>query len=417
MFESLFVYPAVVKRHREGPLAAERVAYLDGLVGRGGARATLLGRANCCLAVAEALGRAPRAEAPAQWSAVEVDALATAWAQRQVNKGRAAARRWPHDHFHLVAVEFLGTLGWLRAPPPTPLNPHEARLADFLAAQAERWPSTASRAAGRWQVAAFLTYLDERGQALERVQPDDVDAYFHYRAAWSRASIHTAGKVLRAWFRHAERRGWARAGLAEALVLPRIYRHEGLPMGPTWEAIGTAIARLAGDDPATLRDRALLLLLATYGLRSGEVRRLQLDDLDWPQARVRVVRSKSQRPEILPLASEVGAALARYLRHGRPTTTLRTVFLTLRAPARPLSLGALYHIVAHRLAPIARVARGRGPHGLRHACARRLVDAGHSFKEIGDHLGHRSPDATGIYAKVDLGALRRVAFDDLGGLT
>jgi len=269
-------------------------------------------------------------------------------------------------------VEFLGTLGWLLAPPPKPPNPHEARLADFLAAQAERWPSAATRAAGRWQVGAFLAYLDERGQALERVQPDDVDAYFHHvRARWSRMSIHTAGKVLRAWFRHAAQRGWARAGLAEALVLPRLYHHEGLPIGPTWEAVGAAIARIAGDDPAMLRDRALLLLLATYGLRSGEVRRLQLEDIDWPQSRLRVVRSKSQRPQILPLTLEVGAALARYLRYGRPTSTLPTVFLTLRAPARPLSLGALHHVVAHRLAPVARVRRGRGPHGLRHACARR----------------------------------------------
>ncbi len=413
MFESCFVYPAVVKPHREGPLAAERVAYLEGLVGRGAARATVLRRAHYCLAVAEAVGRAPRA----LWSAAEVDALAAAWAQRQVIVGRAAVPRWPHEHFHLVAVEFLGTLGWLRAAPPTPPNPHDARLADFLSAQAERWPSAATRAKGRWQVATFLAYLDRRGQVLERVRPDDVDAYFHnVSAGWGRASIHTAGKVLRAWFRHAAQRGWARAGLAEALMLPRLYHNEGLPLGPTWEAVGTAVARLAGDDPATLRDRALLLLLATYGLRSGEARRLQLEDLDWSQGRLRVVRSKSQRPETLPLTPEVGAAVARYLRHGRPTTTLRTVFLTLRAPARPLSLGALHHVVAHRLAPVVRVPRGRGPHGLRHACARRLVDAGHSFKEIGDHLGHRSPNATGIYAKVDLGALRRVAFDDLGGL-
>lgn len=419
MFESLFIDPAVVKRHREGALASERVAYLEGLVERGVARATLLRRANYGLAVAEALGRAPRAAMPtsAPWSEEEVDALAAAWAQRQVTAGRAAVPRWAHEHFHLVAVEFLGTLGWLRAPPATPPNPHEARLTDFLAAQAERWPSAATRAAGRWQVAAFLASLDQRGLALEHVQPDDVDAYFqHVRAGWSRASIHTAGKVLRAWFRHAAQRGWARAGLAEALVLPRLYHHEGLPLGPSWDAVGTAIARLTGDDPATLRDRALLLLLATYGLRSGEVRRLQLEDLDWPQARLRVVRSKSQRPEILPLAPEVGAAIARYLRDGRPTATLRTVFLTLRAPARALSLGALHHVVAHRLAPVVRVTRGRGPHGLRHACARRLVEAGHRFKEIGDHLGHRSPDATQIYAKVDLGALRRVALDDLGGL-
>jgi len=235
MFKSLFVYPAVVKRHQKGPLAEERLAYLEGLVERGVARATLLQRANYCLAIAEALGQAPRAASPALWSAAEVDALATAWAKRRVTAGRAKAPRWPHDHFYPVAVEFLETLGWFRAPPPTPPSPHEARLADFLAAHAERWPSAATLAIGRWQVAAFLAYLDQRGLALERVQPDDVDAYFHVHAGWSRASIHTAGKMLRAWFRHAAQRGWARTGLAEALVLPRLYRHEGLPLGPTWE--------------------------------------------------------------------------------------------------------------------------------------------------------------------------------------
>jgi site-specific recombinase XerD len=118
-----------------------------------------------------------------------------------------------------------------------------------------------------------------------------------------------------------------------------------------------------------------------------------------------------------PLAAPgVGEAIAHYLRYGRPKTTLRTVFLTLRAPHRPLSLGGLYPVVEHRLAAVATVTRGRGPHGLRHACARHLVASGRSFKEVGDHLGHRSPDATGIYAKVDRASLRRVALADLGAL-
>ena len=70
----------------------------------------------------------------------------------------------------------------------------------------------------------------------------------------------------------------------------------------------------------------------------------------------------------------------------------------------------------HRLLPVAGSGKGRGPHALRHACARRLVNAGLSLKEIGDHLGHRSPDSTRIYAKVDLTSLRMVAMEDLGGL-
>jgi site-specific recombinase XerD len=112
----------------------------------------------------------------------------------------------------------------------------------------------------------------------------------------------------------------------------------------------------------------------------------------------------------------VGNALARYLRHGRPKSDSRVVFLRSRAPHRPLSAGGLYHVVEQRLSKVSPTKKGRGPHALRHACARHLIEAGRSFKEIGDHLGHRSPDSTRVYAKVDLASLRRVAFEDLGGL-
>jgi integrase/recombinase XerD len=90
--------------------------------------------------------------------------------------------------------------------------------------------------------------------------------------------------------------------------------------------------------------------------------------------------------------------------------------VTLNTPFRPLSAGALYNFVSRRLLPVVGHGECRGPHALRHACARRLVDAGLSLKEIGDHLGHGSPDSTRIYAKVDLTSLRLVAMEDLGGL-
>ena len=82
----------------------------------------------------------------------------------------------------------------------------------------------------------------------------------------------------------------------------------------------------------------------------------------------------------------------------------------------PLGRCSLPCLVSHRFWPVAGPGKGRGPHALRHACARRLVDAGLSLKEIGDHLGHQSPDSTRIYAKVDLTSLRLVAMEDLGGL-
>ena len=265
------------------------------------------------------------------------------------------------------------------------------------------------------QPAQFLSLLPAR--RIGDVESGHVDAFFQHMAVrWGRVSLCSSATILRSWFAHCEARRWVRPRLAAAILLPRIYREEALPIGPTWEVVGRMLAAVAGDEPAQLRDRAVLCLLSVYGFRSGEVRRLQIEDLDWQRERIRVVRSKSGRKEELPLEPSVGNAIAQYLHHGRPSNPSRTVFLTLRAPYRPLSTGGLYDIVRRHLPESDTPSKGRGPHGLRHACARHLVEAGHSFKEVGDHLGHHSPDATRIYAKVDLVSLRRVAVDDLGGL-
>jgi site-specific recombinase XerD len=291
-------------------------------------------------------------------------------------------------------------------------------LADFIATQQEgSWSSAATCTIANWQITRFLDYLEQREVPLADIVPSDVDAYFRHMAPrWGRSSLRTSAKMLRAWFRHCEKRNWSRAGLADAVLLPRIYQHEGLPLGPTWQQVGQMLSATAGDDVASLRDHAIILLLSVYGLRSGEVRRLRLDDIDWSRDRIRIVRSKSLREEILPVEARVGNAIARYLRDGRPRSDSKALFLTLRGPHRPLSPGGLYNVVRRHLSGVSSLKRGCGPHALRHACARHLLESGRSFKEVGDHLGHRSPDATRFYAKVDLASLRLVAFDDLGGL-
>jgi site-specific recombinase XerD len=380
------------------------------------ARGTVLHRASYCLCIAVELQRWP---ANRCYDEEEIRALASAWANERVAAGRASAARWPEEQFRFAATDFLRWLGRLRPAPEPQTRRYDGKLSDFITAQQEGpWPSEATRCAGRWQIRRFLDYLEQRGIELDDVAPGDVDAYFRHMAhRWGRISLRTSAKMLRAWFAYCQARGWARPGLADAILLPRIYRHEGLPLGPTWEEIGRMLAdTAAGADPASLRDHAILLLLSTYGLRSGEVRRIRLDDIDWPGERLRVVRSKSGREESLPLHGATGNAITRYLREGRPKSNRRIVFLTVRAPHRPLSTGGLHHVVARHLAKQSSRKKGRGPHALRHACARHLVACGHSFKEVGDHLGHRSPEATRLYAKVDLASLRRVAFEGLGGL-
>ncbi|MCP3880479.1 MAG: tyrosine-type recombinase/integrase [Sulfitobacter sp.] len=415
MFETLFKCPGALRRHREGPLAAERAAYLNEQAAQGMARGTILRRSSYCLCVAIELQRWPPDRC---YNEDEVEALADAWAEKRFSCGRASSPRWPKEHFRFVATDFLQSLGRLCPTPTQEAGHYEVELDEFIASQrVSRWQSKATCRSARWQITRFLDYLDHRGVSLGDVEPIDVDAFFeHMSQRWGRNSLCASAKMLRSWFGYCETRGWVRTRLSEAILLPRIYSHAGLPLGPTWDAVGRMLAETNGDDPASIRDHAIILLLSVYGLRSGEVRRLCLDDIDWSHDRIRFIRSKSRRKESAPLEPRVGNAIARYLRYSRPKTNSRVVFLTLLAPYRPLSTGGLYGVVERHLSKNGLPKKGRGPHGLRHACARHLLESGRSFKEVGDHLGHRSPDATRFYAKVDLVSLRKVALDDLGGL-
>ena len=417
MFEQLFTYPGVLKRHCEGPLAQERRMYLAALAAQGMARETLLWRARYSLCVAREIEPWPAAH---RFTENEIEKLASMWASKRVEQRRAQATRWPGELFRFAALDFLGAVGRLQVPDPLARTRYDDQISEFIDMQRQRhWQSEATCRAGRWHVERFLKYLDQRGVTLGDVRAVDVDAFFQHMATrWGRVSLRTSAKLLRSWFAYCESRGWVKAALAAAILLPRIYRDEGLPLGPTWNEVGHMLAAAAGDEPAELRDQAMLRLLSVYGLRSGEVRRLTVDDLDWQNDRMRVIRAKSLREQELPLEPSVGNAIARYLRHGRPKTTSRVVFLTLKAPYRPLSTSGLYDVVRRRQAGADGTSprKGRGPHGLRHACARHLVEGGLTFKEVGAHLGHRSPDATRVYAKVDLVSLRRVAMNNLGGL-
>ncbi len=194
-----------------------------------------------------------------------------------------------------------------------------------------------------------------------------------------------------------------------------MYSQASLPLGPSWDDVRQLLAMTEGDQPHNIRARPILMLLAIYGLRRGEVSRLRLEDFDWEHEVFRVVSSKTKQLRTYPLMRSVGDAILRYLTQVRPRSSRREVFLTLYPPFRPVykSLGTLVH---NRLRSLHVPFEHYGPHSLRHACAVRLLAAGLSLKEIGDQLGHTDPDSTRIYAKVDLVGLREVADFDMGGV-
>lgn len=414
MFEQLFTYPAVLRRHQEAPWVAERARYLAHRAEQGCARQTLLRLAEELLVVARALKVSPTPVVPP----AQIAAAAEQWAQRQRRRGRTRSLRWSRGLFIQVATQWLRFLGRLQEPvaEPTPWSAVVGDFADWM--ERERGLSPITIRNRRWHVEQFLRWYAPHGRPLAAVAGADLDAFLAElgRRGWSRVSIATSANALRAFFRHAERGGGCPRGLAATIEAPRLFAQESCPSGPPWEDVQRLLASTEIDRPCEIRNRALLLLFAVYGLRSGEVARLCLEHLDWEHEVMWVPRPKPRRAQPYPLVRTVGEAILRYLQRVRPRCARREVFLTLKAPFRPLSPGALYHVTSSRLATVGSPALHRGPHALRHACATHLVAAGLSFKEIGDHLGHRSASATRIYAKVDLAGLREVADLDLGGV-
>ncbi len=155
-----------------------------------------------------------------------------------------------------------------------------------------------------------------------------------------------------------------------------------------------------------VRDFAIIMLAARLGLRSIEVARLQLNDIDWRAGEL-VVRGKAGRQDRLPLPAEVGDALVAYLSGGRNPAGARHLFLTCRAPRGPIRADLVGDVVerACKRASLPRV----GPHRLRHALAGELLTHGAGLAAIGQVLRHQDLATTALYAKVDLGALRLVA--------
>jgi integrase/recombinase XerD len=206
------------------------------------------------------------------------------------------------------------------------------------------------------------------------------------------------------------------SGVLESIYAPRRYKLESLPYALSWADVRRVLASADSSTPRDVRDRAILMLLAVYGLRSGEVAALRLDQIDWAGRQLFIWRTKRQQPQLYPLLASVAEALARYIDAARPRAPHPQVFIRLHAPHQPISTSCIYNAVSSRLRTLGIKAAHLGPHALRHACAAKLLAEGLSLKEIGDHLGHRSTAATMTYAKVDLAALRQVGDFDLGEL-
>lgn len=393
MFEELFTRRAAVVRHYATPLLEERLRYLVHCARAGAQRGTLRATAAHQANLVHLLDL----RAAERVCVTRVEAATGQWSLPGGRHSRRPARPDARQRFFGCTVRWLRFLGLLEEP-HTRQHAHAGEVALFAAQMRDErgWSEDTTRGCCH-TVDRFFDWLDERGVA--------------------RVTIHDYAQRLRTFFRFAEQQGWCTPGLAEGVLPSRFYRAETIPKGLNRDEVLRLLATTEGDRPADVRDRALLMVLSTYGLRAGEAAGLRLDALDWEEETLRVRCPKPGRTHLYPLSRGVGRAILRSLREHRPPCPERTVFLTLCAPIRRLTRTAISHVVRSRLDRLGIIGKRRGAHALRHAAAQHLLDQGLSMKEVGDYLGHRSVSATSAYAKVQLDALREVADIDLEGLT
>ncbi len=336
---------------------------------------------------------------------LDEDAMVAFLADRQAAGGRGALG----SRAMIPLLSYLREAGVIGAA-KLPHSPLAALLGEYrmwlvqerglAAATVLRYERTARR---------FLQQQAMAGGVLNPAGLTGVDVNAFLLRECGRVSAGSAkGRVaeLRAVLRFLYLRGLTPLRLGMAVPPVGGWRLAALPPTMTTADVQLLLDSCDRTTDVGVRDFAIMTLVARLGLRSIEVARLELRDVDWRAGEL-VVRGKARRQDRLPLPAEAGEALAAYLSWGRRPASVRRLFLTCRAPRGPISAD-LVSDVAKRACLRAGLPRV-GPHRLRHALAAELLRRGAGLVAISQVLRHQDLATTALYAKVDLDMLRHVA--------
>ena len=315
--------------------------------------------------------------------------------------GRLGTRRL------LAFLDERGLLAVIPQEPPTALELIVVSFREWLVEERNLSPGTVLRYART--ASRFLAEQALRDHVLrvEELIGADVNAFLLRECA--RVSAGSAkGRVaeLRSLLRFLHLRQLTPLPLGAAVPPVGGWRFATIPVIVDSAGVDAVLGSCDTSSLLGVRDRAIMLLVARLGLRSVEISRLELDDVDWRRGEL-VVRGKARRQDRLPLPREVGAALSAYLIGRGEQPGSRRVFFTCRAPRQPIRPD-LVNDVVERACLRAGVPRF-GPHRMRHALAGELLRNGAGLLAIGQVLRHQDLATTALYAKVDLDRLRSVA--------
>ena len=316
------------------------------------------------------------------------------------------------DHGQLKHLfSYLVDEGILKAVTPKPI-PKKYRwiiepYMQYLREECEVTEQTVQRA--RACSCRFLDGLGDRAtrKHMRLLRADTIETYLKQHLEKSPENIRRLASTLRVFLRFCVRQDYIATDLSGVIPSIPSYRLVALPKGLDDSALQRILNVIPKDTATGARDYAIMLMMMAYGVRGTSVAQLLLEDIDWPQSTIRIRAQKGGKEVVLPLLEAVGDAILRYL-HCRPESSLREVFLSVKAPITPiysLTVSAIVH--RHMMKAGVKIPKG-GSNTLRHSWAIRALAQGSPMKHIADVLGHRCLDTTFIYAKADLNALRQM---------
>ena len=259
----------------------------------------------------------------------------------------------------------------------------------------------------------FESYLAQVDITLADLTPAYITGFLKERAK----TLHKAGMLhsthaLRTFLRYLHREGILTTDLVGSVPRGRVYRQAAIPRAIGWEDVERLLASIDQRSDVGKRDYAILMLLASYGLRAREIAALCLDDFDWKHAQISIPMRKGGHSTRYPLSATAGEAVIEYLKVRRTDVAHRQVFLRAMSPYTPMRHSTVSSMVSSRMRRAGIQVTRAGSHTLRHACVQHLVEADVPLKVIGDYVGHRAPASTLVYAKVAVHKLRQFVVAD-----
>lgn len=392
-------------RYLTYPLYQERLSYLLQCISVGMVRSTVREQAEMQLRIIEVLKLHTLRK-------VCIEELQDALPSFRSTKSRktfmTTAQRW---------LSFMGILNY--APEANQINGYNYVIDYIDWAYKSKGLSAATLNGREREYKTLLSFIGQKCICLSNIDLNHIDEYIRFRhsSGCNRKTIATIVTMLRDFFRYLRVNNICEL-IPDQIKHPKSYDLDTLPDCPSWKQTQEIVGYYDGkNDALSLRNKAILYLIATYGLRSSEVVNLRTRDIDWKNNQILLRRAKRGGLQRLPLVPVVGNAIAEYIKSGR-NNDIGSEYIFLRgfAPITRLSRTAIYAIVSEAYSNTDINIRHKGGHSLRHACATHLINSGCSLKEISDLLGHRLLDTTRIYAKIDLSTLSLVAKMDWEGV-